>query len=42
MSGQEQTNRSTELEILNLEAIIQQLESEIRNVENTIECQLLK
>ena len=42
MSGQEQINQSTYQEIQNLETIIQQLESEIRNVENTIECQVLK
>ena len=42
MSGQEQTNLSPHQEIQNLETIIQQLESEIRNVENTIECQVLK
>ena len=42
MSGQEQTNLSPHQEIQNLETIIQQLESEIRNVENTSECQALK
>ena len=42
MSGQEQINQSTNQEIQNLETIIQQLESEIRNVENTIEYQVLK
>ena len=42
MSGQEQINQSTDQEIQNLEAIIQQLESEMRNVETTIECQTLK
>ena len=42
MSGQEQINQSTDQEIQNLETIIQQLESEIRNVEITIECQTLK
>ena len=42
MSGQEQINQSTNQEIQNLETIIQQLESEIINVETTIECQTLK
>ena len=42
MSEQEQINQSTDQEIQNLETIIQQLESEIRNVEITIECQTLK
>ena len=42
MSGQEQIDQNTDLENQNLETIIQQLESEIRNVENTIECQVLK
>ena len=42
MSGQEQIDQSTDQEIQNLETIIQQLESEIRNVEITIECQTLK
>ena len=42
MSGQEQTNQSTDQEIQNLETIIQQLEFEIINVETTIECQTLK
>ena len=42
MSGQEQINQSTDQEIQNLETIIQQLESEIINVETTIECQILK
>ena len=42
MSGQEQVNQSTNQEIQNLETIIQQLESEIINVETTIECQTLK
>ena len=42
MSGQEQIDQNTNLEIQNLETIIQQLESEIRNVEITIECQTLK
>ena len=42
MSGQEQINQSTDQEIQNLETIIQQLESEIINVEITIECQTLK
>ena len=39
MSGQEQIDQNTDLEIQNLETIMQQLESEIRNVEITIECQ---
>ena len=42
MSEQEQINQITDQEIQNLETIIQQLESEIRNVEITIECQTLK
>ena len=42
MSGQGQINQSTNQEIQNLETIIQQLESEIINVETTIECQTLK
>ena len=42
MSGQEQINQSTNQEIQNLETIIQQLESEIINVETTIECQTLR
>ena len=42
MSGQEQINQSIDQEIQNLEIIIQQLESEIINVETTIECQTLK
>ena len=42
MSGQEQINQSTDQEIQTLETIMQQLESEIRNVETTIECQTLK
>ena len=42
MSGQEQINQSTNQEIQNLETITQQLESEMRNVETTIECQTLK
>ena len=42
MSEQEQIDQSTDQEIQNLETIIQQLESEIRNVEITIECQTLK
>ena len=42
MSGQEQINQSTNQEIQNLETIIQELESEIINVETTIECQTLK
>ena len=42
MSGQEQINQSTNQEIQNLETIIQQLESEMINVETTIECQTLK
>ena len=42
MSGQEQINQSTDQEIQNLETIIQQLESEMINVETTIECQTLK
>ena len=42
MSGQEQINQSTNQEIQNLETIIHQLESEIINVETTIECQTLK
>ena len=42
MSEQGQINQSTDQEIQNLETIIQQLESEIRNVEITIECQTLK
>ena len=33
---------TNKLEIHNLETIIQQLESEMRNVETTIECQTLK
>ena len=42
MSGQEQINQSTDQEIQNLETIIQQLESEMRSVETTIECQTLR
>ena len=42
MSGQGQINQSTDQEIQHLDTIIQQLESEIRNVETTIECQTLK
>ena len=42
MSGKVQIDKNTDQEIQNLETIIQQLESEIRNVENTIECQALK
>ena len=42
MSGQEQIDQNTDQEIQNLVNIIQQLESEIRNVEITIECQTLK
>ena len=42
MSGQEQIDQNTDKEIQTLETIIQQLESEIRNVDNTIECQILK
>ena len=42
MSGQDPINHSTNQEIQNLETIIQQLESEIINVETTIECQTLK
>ena len=42
MSGQEQTNLSPHQEIQSLETIVQQLDSEIRNIETTIECQTLK
>ena len=42
MSGQEQIDQNTDQEIQNLETIIQQLESEMINVETTIECQTLK
>ena len=42
MSGQEQTNLSPHQEIQSLENIIQELDSEIRNIETTIECQTLK
>jgi len=42
MSGQEQIDQNTNQKIQNLETIVQQLESDIRNVENTIECQVLK
>lgn len=42
MSEQEQTNQSLEQDTHNLEAIIQQLESEIRNVEDTLHCQSLR
>ena len=42
MSGQEQTNLSPHQEIQSLETIIQQLDSEIRNIETTIECQTLE
>ena len=42
MPGQEQTNMSPHQEIQSLENIIQQLDSEIRNIETTIECQTLK
>ena len=42
MSGQEQINQNTDQEIKNFETIIQQLESEIINVENKIEWQTLK
>ena len=42
MSGQEQTIICPHQEIQSLETIEQQLDSEIRNIENTIECQTLK
>ena len=41
MSGQEQIDQNTDQEIQKLETIIQQLESEIINIETTIECQTL-
>ena len=42
MSGQGQIDQNTDQKIQKLETIIQQLESEIRNVVTTIECQTLK
>ena len=40
MSGQEQTNISQEMQAY--ETMIQQLDSEIMNIEATIECETLK
>ena len=40
MSGQEQTNISQEIQAL--ETMIQQLDSEMMNIEATIECETLK
>ena len=42
MSGQQQNNLSPHQEIQSLETMIHHLDSEIRNIENTIECQTLK